>query len=141
MQTNRELLARLKFIAKIQPLEKLSIYDMKVYPDNLFTTILRSIYRDNSRSKTLSFLEETIDKSFEVVHNYKNSEKISDQIMVKNIIDDLRSCKESMSNLKKTYTNDRIFCCEIDIIIDCISARLIDIDPFCPPPIFDEDKS
>jgi predicted AAA+ superfamily ATPase len=145
MQTNRELLAKLKFISKIQPSEKVSLREMKVYPDDMVTTLLRTIFRDNSRAKTLSFIQDTIDKAFEIIHNYKKSEKQSDIIMVQHIVEDLRNSKNGLINLKETYVTDRKFCCDIDIILEGIDARLTEIQsyiPIPPPiPLFDYEET
>lgn len=143
MQTNRELLSKLKFLSKIQPSEKVSLRDMKMYPDDMITTLLRTVFRDNSRAKTLTFIQDTIDKAFEVINNYRKSDKPSDIIMVKNIIEDIRNSKLGLNNLKETYTDDRKFCCDIDIILECIDAKLIEFDPelsLTPMPTFDYDE-
>lgn len=142
MQTNRELLAKLKFISKIQPSEKVNLREMRVYPDDLFTTIWRTLFRDNSRTKTLIFLQDTIDKAFEIVNNYKNSERKSDIIMVQNILFDLNNCKQGLHNLKETYSTDRKFNCDITIITECIDARLSELESFISiptsqPPLFE----
>lgn len=144
MQTNRELLSKLKFISKIQPSEKVSLREMRMYPDDMITTLLRTVFRDNSRAKTLSFIQDTIDKAFEIIHNYKRSDKPSDVIMVQYIIGDLRNSKGGLLNLKETYVGDRKFCCDIDIILEGIDARLMEVEPFLtplPPPLFEYEET
>jgi hypothetical protein len=128
MLTNRDLLSRLKFIGRIQPSEKVSLPDMSVCNDNIITTIWRSLFRDNSRQKTLSFVQDTIDKSFEIIHNYIRSDKKSDIMMIEFIVEDIKSSKQGLVNLKETYSMDRKFCCDIDLLLLTIDARLTELD-------------
>ena len=144
MLSNRDTLARLKFIGKIQASEKLSLRDMKTQSDDFFTTIWRTIFRDSNRSRTLSFLNDVIDKSFEIISNYKTSDKKSDITIVHNIVHDLANCKEGLKNLRETYANDRKFCCDIDLLQQTVDARLSEYSgmlskpepkaPLSPPP-------
>ena len=129
MENNKDLMSRLKFISRIQPSEKLSIRELEAHPDNVINNVWRWIFRENSRNKTLSFLNETVAKSFEVIRNYSRSVKVSDQIIVSSVLEDLRASRQGLINLKETYNTDRKFVCDIDILLLLIEANLLELDP------------
>ena len=120
-------ISRLKFIGKIQKGEKINIKYMFVQQNNLFTKINRSIYYCDNRQNTLSFLTETVKKSFEdLIQHIKNATTF-DITIANNIVQDFDNCKSGLSNLKDTYNDDLMFCCKIDKIIQDINARLEEI--------------
>lgn len=134
MELNKETISRLKFIGKIQIGDKVNLKSMYIQPDGLITQLLRSINQDN-RSKTLIFLQDTINKTFEILKCYEKSSKASEQIMHSNIILDLRNSKNGLNNLKETYNLDVKFVCDLDTLLQTIDAKL-DGDNLLPPPAF-----
>ena len=141
MESNRETISRLKFIGKIQIGDKVNIKSMFIQPDGLITQLLRSINQDN-RSKTLIFLQDTINKTFEILKCYEKSTNIAEQIMCKNLVNDLKNSKGGLQNLKETYYLDMKFICDIDTLVQTIDAKLLDISTKSlfeinlPPPPF-----
>ena len=55
------------------------------------TPIKRFIYGD-SRDNTIKFLNNIIDRSFEIIQCYSNSDRKSEKILCSNIINDLNKC-------------------------------------------------
>ena len=52
-----------------------------------------------------------------------------------NIVNDLKSSKNGLQNLKETYNNDIKFMCDIDVLIQIIDAKLLEMnDNLLPPP-------
>ena len=139
MELNKETISRLKFIGKIQIGDKVNLKSMYIQPDGLITQLLRSINQDN-RSKTLIFLQDTINKTFEILKLYEKSSKASEQIMHSNIILDLKNSKNGLNNLKETYSLDVKFVCDLDTLLQTIDAKL-NGDTFIipPPPAFLDD--
>lgn len=138
MESNRETISRLKFIGKIQIGDKVNIKSMFIQPDGLITQLFRSINQDN-RSKTLIFLQDTINKTFEILKCYEKTTNIAEQIMCKNLVTDLKNSKAGLQNLKETYYLDMKFICDIDTLIQTIDAKLLDISTnslFENPPPF-----
>ena len=143
MDCNKETISRLKFIGKIQIGDKVSLKEMLIQPDGLMTQISRIINQDN-RNKTLVFLQDTINKTFEILKCYERSKKNSDKIMCTNLISDLKASKNGLLNLKETYILDVKFICDIDVLLQLIDAKLCEIDsgvflslsPPNPPPAF-----
>ena len=127
MNSNKETISRLKFIGKIQIGDKIDLKNMHLQTDGLLTQISRTINQEN-RNKTLVFLQDTINKAFEILKCYEKSLKNSDKIMCLNILNDLKSSKSGLLNLKETYSFDIKFCCDIDVLLEMIEAKLIELD-------------
>lgn len=127
MESNRETISRLKFIGKIQIGDKVNLKLMYMQPDGLLTQLSRSINQDN-RAKTLIFLQDTINKTFEIFKFYEKSENNSEQIMCMNLYTDLKSSKQGLNNLKETYATDIKFTCDIDTLIQSIDGKIADLD-------------
>lgn len=122
-------ISRLKFIGKIKKGEKINIKDMYVQANNILTKINRSFVNVDNRNNTLSFILETIKKSFEELlsHLNKSQDNLFDLSISTNMILDLENCKIGLVNLKDTYVDDLMFCCKVDTIIQDIDARLEEI--------------
>ena len=142
MDCNKETISRLKFIGKIQIGDKINLKSMYMQTDSLITQLLRTVFQDN-RNKTLVFLQDTINKAFEILKCYDKSKKNSDKIMCMNVISDLKGVRTGLKNLKETYITDVKFCCDIDVLLQLIEAKLSETDievflslspPNNPPP-------
>ena len=134
MDNNKETISRLKFIGKIQIGEKVNLKYMYIQNDGLITQLYRILFQE-SRVKTLTFLQDTINKSFEILKCYHNTKKKSDKIMCINLIQDLRNSKAGLLNLKETYIQDIKFCCDIDTLLQLIDAKLAESPlSLLPPP-------
>lgn len=125
----KETLSNLKFISRIKPEEKINVKYMYVQQDGFFTKISRTIYFE-TRQSTLNFIENTINSAFEVLNRYKTSDLSNKHKhefglqMHKNMLDDIRLCKNGIKNLKETYVSDRKYCCDLDTILENIDSRL-----------------
>ena len=122
-------ISRLKFIGKIKKGEKINIKDMYVQPNNILTKINRSFVNVDNRNNTLSFILETVKKSFEelLAHLEKSKDNLFDLNISTNMILDLENCKVGLVNLKDTYIDDLMFGCKVDTINQDIDARLEEI--------------
>jgi len=131
MDTNKETISRLKFIGKIEIGDKINLKCMYIQNDGFATQIARTIFQEN-RIKTLTFIHDTINKSFEILKCYQKSKKKSDQIMCINLIDDLKKSTSGLKNIKETYFNDIKFCCDIDTMLQMIDAKLVETKSLFP---------
>jgi hypothetical protein len=100
---SNETMSRLKFIGKIQPGEKINTKFMYIQPNTIFTRLSRSLFFQDNRTKTLVFLQDTINKAFEILKCYDNSKKNSEKMMCINVISDLKVVRTGLKNLKETY--------------------------------------
>jgi len=124
MDSNQEIISKLKFIGKIKKGEKINTRHMYVQPDGLGTSIIRTfIYQDN-RGNVLNFCQETISRAFELLVTYERSEKNSEHVLFGNVLVDLQQATTGLSNLKFTYIADTKFCCDMDTLLQIITARL-----------------
>ena len=142
MLTNKETISRLKFIGKIQINDKIDLKNMSITQDGILTQLTRTVFQDN-RGKTLVFLQDTVNKAFEILKCYEKSDKNSDKLMCLNLINDLKNTRNGFNNLKETYNTDVKFCCDIDVFLQMIDAKLSETDmetflsltpPTAPPP-------
>ncbi len=125
MEVNDEIISRLKFIAKINPGEKISVKGMYVQPDGILTTISRSLITHDSRENTMNFLNTAIKKGFDILSTYSESKSPFDRQMFMNVLTDLRAAKTGLANLRQTYDTDRMFCCKLDTLEQEIDAKLL----------------
>lgn len=129
MNLNKDIISRLKFIGKVKKGEKINVKFMYVQPDGLATQISRMLINQDNRGNTLSFLQETINRVFEIISGYERSRNPVDKIMCRNLIEDLKQSKTGLTNLKETYILDVKFCCDMDTLIQVIDTKLIEIEP------------
>jgi len=115
-----EIISRLKFIGNIQINDKLDLKNMNIVHDSLYTQISRTVFQDN-RNKSLTFIQDTLLKAFEILRCY-------DKFMCIKVINDLKNCRIGLRNLKETYSIDIKFCCDIDVLLEMIDAKLSEID-------------
>ena len=112
MDDSSEIISRLKFIAKIQKGEKINTRYVKnpiVQPEGLITSISRSIFVMDNRDNTLTFLTNTIKRSFELMSLYSKGDNTFDRAMTHNLQNDLSGCLTGLDNFKSTYSNDIMF--------------------------------
>jgi hypothetical protein len=56
------------------------------------------------------------------------SDKQIDKTICQNMMRDLRQCQYGMLNVKHTYSEDLMFCCKMDSLIEETDARINDIE-------------
>ena len=148
MESNKDVISKLKFIGKLKKGEKVNVKLLYVQQDGLVTQLSRTFLQDN-RSKTLTFVQDTINKSFDLISYYGKSIRVSEKIMSSNLIDDLKKSKVGLVNLKETYIDDVKFCCDLETLLQLIDAKLIEYDNYLnsieiqpppPQPPFFEDR-
>jgi septation ring formation regulator EzrA len=132
MESNKEIISKLKFIGRLQKGEKINVKYMYVQQDGFSTMISRTLINQDNRSNTLNFIQNTINRAFELISVYEKSETKADKITCINIINDLKKAKIGMINLKETYLLDIMFGCNMDTLLQSIDAKLTDIQDKFP---------
>ena len=127
MDSSNETISRLKFIGHIQEGEKINVKYMYVQPDGILTRIARTIFAQDNRTNAYTFIENTINRSFDIITLSKYSSKSTERAMAMNIIKDLDASLIGVNNLKKTYIADVMFCCKLDTLIEGTRARIIEL--------------
>ena len=120
---HKDVMKKLKFISKIEPGDRINVNSISTASNSWFSAIYRSIFKE-SRAKTYQFLNDVVDRSFELIVLYQDSDKMADRITCSHILEDLHHSIGGLKNLQTTYTEDRSFYCDIDTLIGSIFARL-----------------
>lgn len=128
MESDKEVISRLKFIGKVQKGEKINVKYMYVQPEGIVTKISRTLINHCNRINTLNFVRSTINRTFEIVSSYSSSRKESERHICSHLVEDLKQAKNGLVNLKETYISDTKFTCDIDTILQEIDARLKELD-------------
>lgn len=119
-----EIIAKLKFLGKVQKRDKIDTRRLTVLPDGIVTKITRTFFSVDNRHNTLNFVEGIVKRSFEIIKLHENSVDLYDRQLIVGIMADLRSSVNGISNLKNTYEDDVGFCCKIDVLIEFTNAKL-----------------
>ena len=128
MESDKEVISRLKFIGKVQKGEKINVKYMFVQPEGIATKISRTLINQDNRQNTLNFVRCTIGTTFEIIASYSSSNKESQRHICTHVIQDMKQAKNGLKNLKETYLSDIKFCCDMDTILQEMDAKLADID-------------
>lgn len=126
---NDFLSAKLKFIGKIKPNDKINVKHLYIQPNNFISKISRSVLYHDERENALSFVYSTIEKTLENINitlmdpkDVKLDPSKEDRII--NIVTDLKNAMYGIKNLAMTYSEDKFFCCKIEVLIQEINATL-----------------
>jgi len=124
MENYKEILSRLKFIACVKEGEKINTGKMYVQQDCIATSISRTFINIDNRTNTKTFVQNTVNRSFEILELCHNSDKAIDKDLCRQFTRDLVSAKEGIRNLKKTYAMETKFVCDLDIILEEIDVKV-----------------
>ena len=108
----------LKFIGQINKNEKIDVKNMYLQPNTFITSIIRTLYQLDNRQNTLELIQKTIEQCLEIIQNDNTEPLIKTNFLV-----DLEKSKEGIRNLKYTYNNDTMFCCNLESIIQMIDSK------------------
>lgn len=127
VDSHKDILSKLKFISKIQEGEKINVKHLYVQQDGFLTKLSRTFYNLDNRCNTLNFIENTINRSFEIISLYIISDKLSDRKISYIIVKDLENAKAGILNLMKTYVNDNMFISRMETLLDNINSKIFEI--------------
>ena len=118
-----DTITKLKFIGRLQPHEKINVRQLYVQPSNLMTSISRIFFQE-SRENTLGFLSGTMTRALELIEQKLSSSRVSDRLLLENVISDIHGAIDGLRNIQMTYSSDRIFHCRIESLIEEIVSKL-----------------
>lgn len=126
----KDVVTRLKFISKIQAGEKINTkHYLAIVNDDWLTAVLRKFYNFESRSQSISFINDTITAAFTMIDKIKTMGNDSHQIdstnILHNLFRDLFHAKIGITNLIKTYKTDKIIVCQLETVIENIDLFLV----------------
>lgn len=121
MESNEEIASRLKFLGYIQRDEKINAKYVTRQKNTWTTTLSRFLFFPDNRGNALKFVREVIFRSFDIIEQYIHKGKTLD---AQNMILDLLRSQIGLTNLKYTYSTDTKFCCDMDVLLGKIQAKL-----------------
>jgi hypothetical protein len=128
METTSDALSQLKFIAQIRPGTKIHVAGRRLEEPSWLTSLSRWLLWPDRRDNAYDFLATTFTRSFEILNNYIDSESVSKQTQAQQILRDLRLALNGVRALKRTYSNDALFCCKLDTLKEEVEARIQEIE-------------
>ena len=137
LESTHEIITRLKFISMVKRDEKINVKSMYIQPKNMFTSISR-LFNQESRDTTLNFLTMTFNRVFEIITHYTYTQKPIDKISIMSIINDLMLSINGLTNLQHTYSDDRLFVCHIQTLIEMINSKIREVKEYKPELFRDE---
>lgn len=121
----QDTLSKLKFISKIKCGEKLDVESLSVQETSVILSFIRTFFRNESRSRTITFIRTTYGEAFELVESYlKQGESSFNKSIADLFLMTIADSQTGLENLTKTYVDDRMFVAKIDTILDTIKAKL-----------------
>lgn len=121
MESDKEIISRLKFIGKIRKGDKINVKYMFIQPDGILTSISRTLFNQDNRQNTLNFVRRTITRSYEILND-----RFLHKYVYENIVIDLKQASTGLLNLKDTYMDDIKFTCDIDTLLQEIHSKIND---------------
>jgi len=118
-----------KFLGKVESWQKIYLTPtLELRSDSLTNSISRSLFGSDSRDSTLSFSKYTITRVLEILERKYYSDLPSDKDLVKSLKADLKKAKEGLDNLCITYGTDVKFSCEVRLLCETITRKILDLD-------------
>ena len=124
---NDDVIPKLKFISKLNKGDKINVKNLYIQQNNFMDKINRTFFNIDDRTNTLIFVSNTLKKGFGLYLEHVDKPSPFDSILCQNIVSDLKNSKNGMLNLKETYSDDIMFVCKIDALIEETDAKLAEI--------------
>jgi hypothetical protein len=121
MESNEEIISRLKFIGYIKKDEKINVKYVNRQPNNWHTTLSRSLLYPDNRNNALEFVRKVIARTFEIIEHHLRKQNIH---RCRSIVADLIRSKQGLLNLRYTYSDDTKFCCDLDVLIERVVSQI-----------------
>jgi len=135
-RATNDIIADLKFIARIKPGEKIYVNSRSIGRDCIMTSVYRTFLGwGESREKTLNFIQEKCDEAHKCLEKLSEDKSMSvnGMGMVQNSIYDdliaeliksLKSIFQGLAGIRKTYEDDRMFTSKIDTFRQNLVIRI-----------------
>lgn len=132
MNSDADIVTRLKFIAKIGRNEKINTYHMFIQPDDIMTKLSRTFWNKDTRSRAEQFILSTVHRAMSIIEHYVDlhsrladpNERDLCMSTFRNLILDLDNSRKGIYNLKDTYATDQNFECKMESVLQLIEAKL-----------------
>jgi methanogenic corrinoid protein MtbC1 len=122
-KTVDDILSKLLFLSKLKEGEKINTYDFCIEDNSWWTTLRRTIFRDQSREKTLEFIRSLIDSALETSSKCFESQDELHRNIGNLIIETLEQSRIGITNLIKTYETDRMFVSKLETLLGILKEK------------------
>ena len=122
----QDIVSKLLFISKIREGEKINISRLTLCQDNWSTKVYRTLGRE-SRCSTLEFIREVFGEAFDLSSKYLNTDNKFYRDIGTMILTNLQKSKAGLTNLTKTYAEDRMFISKIETLTSTLETKYDDI--------------
>ena len=106
MESNKEVISKLKFISKIGKGNKINVKYMYVQQDDVLTKLMRTLFHKDNRNNALAFITSAIDNSFEIIKTSLQVEVESKRMLCLNIFNDIKGAKKGIININASALID-----------------------------------
>ena len=119
-----DIFVNLTLISKIEVGNKLFQKDKYINIDNSYFAFISRWFYGNNRKSSINFITQILNKAFEYCSELVsvNTPETSQQSLRLN--NDLKNAINGLTNLKLTYSYDKLIQAEIDVMIDNIRSKL-----------------
>ena len=119
-----DIFVNLTLISKIEIGNKLFQKDKYINIDNSYFAFISRWFYGNNRKSSINFITQILNKAFEYCSELVsvNTPETSQQSLRLN--NDLKNAINGLTNLKLTYSYDKLIQAEIDVMIDNIRSKL-----------------
>jgi hypothetical protein len=133
--SDNEMIILLKWISTITEGNKLYVKSLEITTNTVFTQLYRTFIKTESRSDTLQFLYYIENESLKLINKYIqliNKADITKRLLInqqtKMLVNAIILSLDGVIALKKTYIEDKMFCCFIDNLIEnTIHSKLLEL--------------
>jgi hypothetical protein len=123
-----EIMSRLKFLQNLRAGDKIDTACILRQPNSWITPFARYL-RGETKIKTLAFVTQTIEDAFTLQKKYALSNENYLTEMADVILKDLHKALVGVANLKRTYSHDLKFVCDLTSVCEHTHLRLVAISP------------
>ena len=118
-----DIVSKLLFLSKIKVGEKINTYDFCLEENNWWTTIKRTIFRDQSREKSLEFIRSLIDSALETATKCFESPEEFHKNIGMFIVVNLDNSHTGINYLTETYNDDRMYVSKLETLLGILKEK------------------
>lgn len=104
---NDDIISKLKFIGSVKRGEKISVKNLYIQRNNIFTQIHRTFFGREDRESTLNFITTILESSYNLYL------RENDTVLKTLIFDDMKKARDGIINLTQTYAVDNMYVCRL----------------------------
>lgn len=121
--SQRNTFSKLKFIACLEPGDKINTRYLIKQPEGIWTRFSRTLLNYDNRNNTNIFITNTVNEAIDFIDNHRATDGLESK-MADILLTDLNNSKNGLNNIMNTYADDLKFKCDIMTLIQYIDTKL-----------------